>query len=217
MSTRCPFISLLRTRKIEQAAQLSFGERNTEDFWLPYFCVSTNLTTAAMVVHDRGPAWLATRASGSLPGIALPVVLGNQLLVDGGVINNVPADVMRQRWNGAVVAVNVSPREDLSFNLSAFPSPWRLLWDRLLGRAPSTAPTILNILMRTTMLASVNHSAGVVGAADLYLQPPISGFGMLQFDSLPAIVEVGHRYAREHLPAWWNGGRALHKRAAISG
>ena len=118
-----PFISLLRTRKIEQAAQLSFGERNIEDFWLPYFCVSTNLATAAMVVHDRGPAWLATRASGSLPGIALPVVLGNQLLVDGGVINNVPADVMRQRWNGAVVAVNVSPREDLSFNLSAFPSP----------------------------------------------------------------------------------------------
>ncbi|MEQ1501904.1 MAG: cyclic nucleotide-binding domain-containing protein [Myxococcota bacterium] len=191
-----PVISVLRTRRIEATARMAFGATEIEDLWLPFFAVSTNLTTASMVVHDRGPVWIATRASGSLPGIAVPVLVANQLLVDGGVLNNIPADVMRDRVGGQVVAVNVSPRVDSRFELDRVPGPWRYLRDRVAGTARAAAsPSIVDILLRTTTLASSRHAERMRGEVDLLLEPPVDRFGLLEFHRILPIVEAGYRYA----------------------
>jgi predicted acylesterase/phospholipase RssA/CRP-like cAMP-binding protein len=197
-----PVISLLRTRRIEESARMSFGNTDIEDLWLPYFAVSTNLTQASMVVHDRGPVWVATRASGSLPGIAVPVLVARELLVDGGVLNNIPADVMRQRAGGQVVAVDVSPRVDQRFQLERLPGPTRWLLDRLAGRARQSSPTIVDILLRTTTLASSQHSERMRREVDLLLKPPVDKFGLLDFDRLVPIVNTGYRYAFDALSRW---------------
>ena len=78
--------------------------------WLPFFCVSTNLTRSRVEVHDRGDAGTAIRASVAIPGILPPVPFDGELLVDGGVLNNLPCDIMRA--TGAVhrlIAVDLSP------------------------------------------------------------------------------------------------------------
>ncbi len=203
-----PLFAVLRSSRIDQGAMMSFSDVEIEDLWTPYFCISANLTRGEMVVHERGSLWRATRASGSLPGIAVPVVENGALLVDGGVINNLPGDIMRQRCDGAVLAVDVSPEEDVSIGEASFPSPWELFWSRLWSKQKRTIPSINDILMRTLMLGSASRTAQVKRDLDLYLRPPIDRFGMLEFDSMRDIAEVGHSYAREVLPQWLAGWRA---------
>ncbi|NQT88864.1 cyclic nucleotide-binding domain-containing protein, partial [bacterium] len=127
-----PMVSMIRSRRLDRAVQMFYGDACIEDLWLPYFCVSCNLTTCEMVVHRSGPLWKAVRASISLPGVFVPVIDGGQVLVDGGVLNNLPGDLMRQLCGGRVIVVDVSPEKDLAVDREEFPSPWRMLRNRLL-------------------------------------------------------------------------------------
>jgi NTE family protein/lysophospholipid hydrolase len=199
-----PVTSIVASERITRASRKVFGERKIEDLWLEYLCVSANLTTAQMVVHQRGLVWQATRASGSLPGILVPVLVDGNLLVDGGVMNNLPSDLVHDRGGGPVIAVDVSTEEDLSFRYPAIPSPWQVMWNRIwpFRRARLAAPDIATILMRTVMLASVNRTRANEASADLYLRPPIERYDMLGFHKLDELVEVGHRYALERVAAW---------------
>ena len=192
-----PIIAMLRTRRIERCAKLAFGDIAIEDLWLPFFCVSANLTTAQMVVHDRGPAWEATRASGALPGITVPMPTSLGLLIDGGVVNNLPGDIMRARCRGKVIVVNVSPDEDQTFALAQVPSPWVVLWSWLSPfRVSMSVPTVLHILIRTATLASADRARAVGDAADLYLRPPVQQFGLLEFSRIGDIVQSAYVYTR---------------------
>jgi len=88
-----PVVALLACRRLDRMVATMFGDTQIADLWLPYFCISTDLTHAEVHVHDRGPVGRAVRASMSLPAMAIPIRDGSALLVDGGVLNNVPADV----------------------------------------------------------------------------------------------------------------------------
>jgi len=199
-----PMVAMLKSAKIIASARMAFGETHIEDLWLPYFAVSSNLTTGEMVVHVSGPVWEAVCASGALPGIVMPVVMGEHLLVDGGVVNILPGDVMRAKCDGGVViAVDVSPEKDVGIDAGGFPSPWKIFWSRVLPfKKRKQVPGILDILMRTTMLASANRTARVKRSVDLYLRPPIDNFGMLDFEKMSEIVEVGYRYTLEAAAGW---------------
>jgi len=166
--------------------------------------VSSNLTTAGIVVHETGSVWEATRASGSLPGIAVPVIFGSHLLVDGGLINNLPGDVMRRKCGGGpVIAVNVSPQEDVGVGADGFPSPWKVFWNRVLPfRRNLEVSSVLDILMRTPMLASANRTDEVKRSVDLYLEPPIDDFGMLEFEKMADLVEIGYVYTMATAAGW---------------
>lgn len=193
-----PMFALLRTRRIEKMARDAFGDCTIEGLWLPYLAVSANLATAELVLHERGPVWEATRASGALPGIAQPAIIGGEALIDGGVLNNLPGDVMRERFGGTIIAISVSPKEERQFAMHRFPSPWAAAI-RLLGRGPMQAPNIVDIMSRAVTLTSARRARFVEREADFYLAPPIDCFGMLQFERIDEIVEVGYRSAMEIL------------------
>lgn len=198
-----PVMSLIKGRKFENVAKMVYGNTLIEDLWVNYFCVSTNLTTTEEVIHREGSLAKALRATASLPGIAVPLVDGNNLLVDGGVLNNLPIDVMWDLCGGSVIAVNVSPEKDLSVDYDQFPSPWKLLWDRVFGSQKShNVPNILDLLMRTTMVGSIHKTNAVKIEADLYLQPPVDQFKLLDFKALDKIVAVGYEYAKKKLEGW---------------
>jgi len=61
------------------------------------------------VIHEHGPLWPAVRASLALPGIFPPVYGAGDLLIDGSAVNNVPVDVMRDRWEMAASSRSTSP------------------------------------------------------------------------------------------------------------
>ncbi len=198
-----PIMSLIKGRKFENVAQEIYGETRIEDLWVNYFCVSTNLTTTEVVTHREGSLAKALRATASLPGIAVPLIEEKNLLVDGGVLNNLPVDIMRELCGGYVIAIDVSPEKDLTVDYKEFPSPWKVLWNQIFHTHRSiNVPNILDILMRTTMVGSIYKTNAVKIHADLYLQPPVVQFKLLDFKAFDEIVHVGYEYAKKKLEGW---------------
>ncbi len=191
-----PLLSLLRGNRLERVTRKIFGDTQIEDLWIPQFSVSCNLTASSPVVHLRGPVWKAVRASGSLPGVLAPVLEDRQLLVDGGVLDNLPGDVMRSLSGGPLVVVDVTPEQDLRAPCDTVPSPWQMLRQRLFAKSEPCMPGIVDILMRSTTLTSVRLATEVKEDADLYLHPPVEAFGMLEFDAIDRIAAIGYDYTR---------------------
>ncbi|MBN2050696.1 MAG: cyclic nucleotide-binding domain-containing protein [Spirochaetales bacterium] len=197
-----PLVSLLRGRRLERMLSEQLGDVRIEDLWTGYFCVASDLTAADAWVHTSGPLLTAVLSSISLPGVFPPVILEDRLLVDGGVVNNLPGDVMRAKCRGTLIAVDVAPTRDVEVprGSTVYPSARQILRQKLLPRSRrAVIPTLSNILFRTTMLGSVQRINSVKDMADFYLRPPVEGFGMLEFESLEEIVEAGYRYAKDYL------------------
>lgn len=202
-----PIVSLLSGQKFVKILTSLFGDTQIEDLWLKYFCVSTNLSRAKMMVHQEGPLWRSVRASGALPGIIPPVFYQGDLLVDGAVLNNLPVDIMSALCNGGpVIAVDVSFHVDLAANSQYGDSlsGWKVLWNLMNPWTKLNIPNITSILMRTTELSSVHVQETLImtGKADLYLRPPVDQFGILEFKSAEKIVEIGYQFAKEKIKAW---------------
>jgi NTE family protein/lysophospholipid hydrolase len=198
-----PVYSLINAHKIERSLMESYGDACIEDLWTGFFCVSSDLTRARAKVHRDGPVWKAVRASIALPGVFEPVVYGKRLLVDGAVLNNLPGDVMRQLGGGWVMAVDVSPERDLEIRDERLPSPWKVLLGWCVPFAkPPRHPNIVDLMMRTTLLGSIQKSDTVKKTVDLYIQPPLSRFGMNQFKALEQIAEAGYRHATLAVNDW---------------
>jgi predicted acylesterase/phospholipase RssA len=198
-----PMISFLRGRKFDLAGEKIFRDTKIEDLWTPFFCVSTNLTTAAIEIHRQGPLFNAIRATTSVPGLVPPVVRGNEILVDGGILNNLPVDIARQFFKGKVVAVDVTDAKALRFSRNAFPSPWKVLWNLM---RPSSnrdyVPSILDIIYRSAVVGSRQKTEKAKQEADLILRIPLEHFKFLEFESFDKIVDVGYRNAKMKIAQW---------------
>ena len=195
-----PFISIVRSRVLDRWAKEIYGTTDIEDLWVNFFCVSCNLTKSEMTVFERGPLWKAVRASASLPGVFVPVLLDGNVFVDGAIVNNLPGDIMRKRSCGTVIVIDVGSVHAFAFELTEFPSPWRLLWSHVIPFVkPIKVPNIGAVLMRTTEVSSIQKTNEVKRDADLCLRPPIDGFGVLEFVKIDELVEVGYRYTKERL------------------
>jgi predicted acylesterase/phospholipase RssA len=176
--------------------------------WLPYFCVSTDITTGRTVSHRRGSLLRAVRASVAIPGVLPPVPDGGSLLVDGGVLNNLPMDTMREmNPAGIVIAVDVmSPRgprarEDYGLSISG----WRLMLSRLNPVMRTTAvPGLITTIMRSMFVGSAGNQERMLqdGLADLYLSIRAPGIGLLQFDNIPKTAQLGYDGSIESLTQW---------------
>ncbi len=196
-----PLVSLLAGRKLDRILAGSFGDRQIEEMWRPYFCVSSNYNQACEVVHSHGNIKRALLASMAIPGVFPPIVSGNDLLVDGGVLNNLPVDVMARTGVSNIMAVDLRPdqkqRPELGFD--QVPSTWHILFDRLKPRARRRydIPSMLATLMASTTLNSYQKMNQVIADVDLLFKPDVSRFGLLDWKSYDLIVEEGYRHAQE--------------------
>ena len=185
-----PLIALFKGKHVSKLLRHHFGDTRIEDLAKPYFCVSSDLTTGRDYVHRSGPLWRALRASVALPGILPPVTQdGGHLLVDGGVMNNLPVDVMAEEARGPIIAVDVSGEIDLR---AADPqygerSVWSLIWDRMRG-----SPSIVSILIRAGTVGSTAQRKIVREQADFLFEPPLEGIGMSAWKSFDRAVEQGY-------------------------
>jgi predicted acylesterase/phospholipase RssA len=203
-----PIVALLAGKKLDRMLTMMFGDARIEDLWIKYFCVAANLTQAETVIHVSGPLKTAVRASMAIPGVAPPLCDNGDLIVDGGVLNNLPADVMRTLSGGTVIAVDVSPQKDLAVDpgYREIPSSGQILWSRINPlAAPVNVPNILAVMMRTLMLSSVHNSHLVMKHVDLYIRPPVDPFGIFDWHLLDKIVDTGYQFAQKKLAEWKAG------------
>jgi NTE family protein/lysophospholipid hydrolase len=203
-----PILAMMRGRKLEGVLKKLFEGIEIEDLWLNFHCVSSNLTHAGAFVHDRGDLWKSIRASCSIPGIFPPVKFGEQILIDGGIVDNLPIASMRERCErGTVIAVDVAGSEapEAVEEFGDIDMTWKTIGDRLNPFTESKpAPHILYVLQRTAMINSSRNAQTALSSnqADLLLTPPLEEFGLLDWNALEGLYEAGYRYATEMLSQW---------------
>lgn len=218
-----PVVSFARGHRFDKRLRGWFGdETRIEDLWMPYFCVSSNLTEAEIVVHESGPLWWSVRASGTLPGLSSPVVYNKNLLFDGCLLDNLPMDVMRERLGSAtVIAVDVVPPHDLKVEFPDVQSPsgWWLLWKKLNPFAKTIAlPNIVAILHRAGELGSVYGRQKLIDQkiADRYIQPPVEHITITDFGGVSEARKIGYDFCKAELQSWWPKYQADKNAGAIS-
>ena len=194
-----PTVSLLKGGKIDRLLQSTFGVDDIEDLWLPFFCISSNLSRAEMTVHRSGTVWGAVRASLSLPGILPPVVIGDDLHVDGATFNNFPIDVMRSLGAGRIVAVDIDIRKSYHIDYTQMPSSWEVLKNRIApGGRRLQVPGLVQTVIKASVLGGM-HQRAHAEETDLYLSPDVRSVSLLDLKSFGEVVEIGYRHAAERL------------------
>lgn len=195
-----PVVSLFTADKVTEMIQLQVGDTQIEDLWRPYFALSTDLTAACAIVHRQGSLWRAVRASLSIPAIFPPVIdEQGHVLVDGGLMNNFPVDIMRQEvGSGKIIGVKVgsndAPNQEYGYEVSL--SGWQVLRSRLDPRAEQLAvPSLASILVRSAMVNNIHLVEKVTDACDLLIEPDVQHAGLLDFAAYPALIEHGYRAA----------------------
>jgi predicted acylesterase/phospholipase RssA len=159
------------------------------------------------VIHDRGSLWRAVRASIALPGVFTPILTEkNELLVDGGVMNGFPVDIMASRGEfGLLIGCNVSPRREnpAAYDLGESLSGWRVLWSRLnpFGK-PLRVPSLAGTILRTVEVNSLYHRKEVTQLADILIEPNTGEFNFLDFAAYRTLEQRGYEAARAALAVW---------------
>jgi predicted acylesterase/phospholipase RssA/CRP-like cAMP-binding protein len=202
-----PIVALLKAKRITANLERVFGGLDAGDLWLPFACVSTNLTRSRLEVHRRGDLVTAIRASIAIPGVLPPVPFGEDLLVDGGVLDNVPADVMRADPSiGTVIAVDVAPDRGpaTEVDYGMYVSGWQAVRNAVRRRQTPAYPGVGQVLVRTMITGSEGRRAAfrTDGTVDLYLDLEMHGVGLLEFDKFRPTVEQGYRLASPRIAEW---------------
>ncbi|XP_045509512.1 neuropathy target esterase sws isoform X4 [Colias croceus] len=217
-----PATSMFSGKQFNTTIKATFGEVHIEDLWLPYFTVTTDISSSCMRVHRHGSLWRYIRASMSLSGYMPPLCdpVDGHLLLDGGYVNNLPADVMRSLGAKHILAIDVGSQDDTDLtNYGDDLSGWWLLWKRWNPfTSPVKVPNLPDIQSRLAYV-SCNRQLEEVKKSDYceYIRPPIDAYKTLQFGSFDEIREVGYRHGTAYFEGQRRGGGGGVSGAAAAG
>jgi predicted acylesterase/phospholipase RssA/CRP-like cAMP-binding protein len=161
-----------------------------EQLPLPACTITVDLVSGELVVRDRGDAVLAILESINLPVLSTPIVRDGRALVDGGLVNNVPADVLVKRGCNVVFAVSVTAKIERKFAHNRPDTPTSRM------RPASTLQT----LMRSFLVQNVNLNAVGVSPADYVIEPDVTQFDLTEFGRAKEMAAVGERTALSEVP-----------------
>ena len=193
-----PLISILAGKKLDRVLRGLFEDIDIADLWTPFFCISTNISQAYTEIHDSGSLWRAIRSSCSVPGLFPPFELLKMFLVDGGLIDNLPIDVMAELCRGPVIAVDVFPYQRQ--RRDAAKHRGKGLIDRLLDLQPfpTNGPSLFDTLVHATLVGSQRTTTSSLSRHPpaLYLTPDLTRFHLLEWRAHERLFEAGYESAR---------------------
>ena len=185
-----PLLAMTHGVKVTERLARHFGETQISDLWLPFFCLSSNLTTGAYQLHRRSSLRHALRASIALPGVMPPATDGQNVLVDGAVMKNFPADVMRTAQLGPIVGVDVTTSRSITAMDVARPSSvWRWIWS---GQW-RMGPPIVSLLMRAATVSTGRDLAAAREATDVLIMPDVAHIEIRDWQAYDVAVEAGYK------------------------
>lgn len=199
-----PFIAFKRGGAFSERIRALFGDAQIEDLWTPFFCISANLNRSELKVHTQGSLAKAVLATTRSPGVFPPIVYEGELHVDGGVINNVPVDLMKPFCNqGLTIGVDVSPPHQLHAvrDYGDTVSGWSSFWRRCspFSKESLYTPSILIVMIRTLEYSGIAYKNVRLGSADIYVYPDVLEFKRTDFHRAADIAQAGYDCARTML------------------
>jgi NTE family protein len=200
-----PRYSLIDHTHYDRQLARYYSGFNIEDLWIPYFAVSTNLSSYDLHRHRQGDLWAAVRATGSVPVLLPPYYTADgQMLVDGAILDNVPIRVMHELKSGpnVVVSFEVPKLERFHVDYSSLPGRGHLLKAmvnpfvrRLLPRAPGVG----TVLMRA-MMANRQDFERHLRESDLLLVPPCpQDMGIMDWHRHTELVDRTYRWGMREI------------------
>lgn len=152
---------------------------NFNELPIPFFCIATNIETGKQVVLDKGNLTQSIMASGALPSLFQPVTINNQMLIDGGVVNNYPINELRAKGMDVIIGVDVQ--------------------DGLATREELTSAP--EVLLQLNNFRTINDMKLKVKKTDIYIKPNIKDFNVVSFNEGNAIIKAGKHGALSKLNA----------------
>jgi NTE family protein len=163
--------------KLEEFVKSKVPAANIEDLKLPFAAVATDLNVGKRVVLDHGSVAKAVHASSAIPGVFNPVDYQGKLLVDGGVVENLPSSVARERGADIVIAVDISENV-VNFNIT----------------------NIIDVMLQAVTIMSSENVKYTRKNADVLITPAVGDVGMLDFTQKKRCMEAGIEAARKAMP-----------------
>ena len=198
-----PFLSLIRgTKGKKSLAHLCEGW-NLENLWITCYCVATDLVESDTVCLKTGPLWKAVQASVAFPGLFPPVIWGNQYLVDGGLLNPLPAECMVEYSPGAIIAVDTETENEFHCPTEEEidHSGWRLLWRKLNPfYKKKLPPHVLQVFRRIIEAPGLQKKRAILRhfPIDLYLRIDEGDFKIDDFQQFEHLRKTGYRLTLAH-------------------
>lgn len=180
----------------------TFGNSQIEDFWLDFYCNTTNISKSRAEIHNSGYVWRYVRASMSLAGLLPPLCDEGSMLLDGGYIDNLTVAHMKSLGADVIFAVDVGSLDD---NLpQAFGDTLSGIWSIFNRWNPFSShpnpPTLAEIQARLAYVSSVEALEKAKATPGcLYMRPPIDAYGTLEFGKFDEICQVGYQYGTAFL------------------
>jgi predicted acylesterase/phospholipase RssA/CRP-like cAMP-binding protein len=161
-----------------------------EQLSAPCLSVTVDLISGSAVVRESGDAVHAIRESINVPVLSVPICHNGQALIDGGLVNNIPADVLVSKGCNFVIAASVTGKIEKKFAHMTPEAP-------MPGRSkPSVIPTLL----RSLLVQHHNLNTSGVRAADIVIEPDLTAFDLAEFVRTKELAAVGEAAAREQVP-----------------
>jgi predicted acylesterase/phospholipase RssA len=148
-------------------------------------------------MHRRGPLAEAVLASFCLPGIGPPVAMGDRLLVDGGVMDNLPVESAAETGEGPVMASDVTAVFELPARRPRTGAAAERLRGAVLGRGARSPLRLPEVIIRSITVGSSDTVQAGKRHADVVIRPDVGDVGMLAFDQIDRVIEAGRRAARK--------------------
>jgi len=152
-----------------------------EQLTLPMFAVSVDLVEGAPLVRERGDATIAVLESINLPPLSLPIVRSGEALVDGGLLNNIPANVLVAKGCNFVIASSVTAKLEKDF-----------IEIRSKGRSRSNRFfSSIQVIMRQNMIQGYNMNSVGIQPADFVVAPDVTSFDISEFTRVDEMALIG--------------------------
>jgi lysophospholipid hydrolase len=180
----------------------TFGDTQIEDFWLEFYCNTTNISKSRAEFHTSGYAWRYIRASMSLAGLLPPLCDEGSMLLDGGYVDNLTVSYMKGLGVDTIFAIDVGAVDDdtpQTFG-DSLSGVWAIL-NRFNPFSPHpNPPTLAEIQARLAYVSSVDaleRAKTMPGC--IYMRPPIDRYGTLDFGKFDEIYAMGYKFGKEFL------------------
>jgi NTE family protein len=198
-----PVVALARGGRVDRFVERYGGSTLIEHLPKGFFCISADMITGDLIVHRRGPLSVAVRASISIPGLLPPVRHGEQILVDGGLLKNLPADVMCADPDGEVICVDLRRKYVPSKGFGLLPPivqpPGLIRW--LLTGTDVALPPLQETLLRAVDFAASTANLRELPHVAAIIEPDVSAIGVLDFKKIDTALDAGRIAARAALEA----------------
>ena len=182
-------MGFLRGKRVENFLKPIIGDVTIDKCKIPYAAVATDIFTATEVVIQQGSLLKAVRASISIPVVFVPLKHEGRFLVDGGILNPVPADVARSMGATFTIAVNV------------LNNPRKRRQSGLLGtQKPGKPPGMMNTLVQSIYIMEYEITRASILKADIIIEPDVSNIEPYAFHRGPEAIDAGYKAAVAVIP-----------------